>query len=1384
MKAYLCSGLGLACVVALVGCGRTLPYVPGPAEDGGADAAIADARMDAPRDARVDAPNDARVDMPVGVPGIIVTPTMGLMTSEMGGTATFTVVLASPPSMSVVVALASSDTSEGTVAPASLTFTTINWNAPQVVTVTGVDDPIGDGPVAYSIVTAPASSGDIRYSGLNAADVAVTNIDDETAGITVTPTSVLETDEAGAVATFTIRLNTAPTANVTISLSSSNIAEGHVSPASVEFTPASWSSPITVTVTGVDDSVADGDQPYTIDTAPAVSADPTYSGLDAENVSLINLDNEMPGILVDPTVGLTTTEVGGTATFTVALRSQPAADVMIPVVVSDDTEGVLSTMTVNFTTMNWNVPQAVTVTGQDDAVADGDQLYTVQVGPSTSTDLAYSGLSGAAVNLTNSDNETPGITATSSAGLNTTESGGTATFTVLLDSMPSADVTITLTSSNLAEGTVAPASLTFTPLDWNIAQTVTLTGVDDPVADGSQPYQVTLHVSASADPDYLALADILVNVSNTDNETPSITVSPTLGLLTNESGATATFTIVLSSQPTADVTIPVASDTPSEGSVSPAFVTLTAATWNVPQLVTVTGVNDSIADGSRVFSIITGAATSADLNYDGQNPDDVQVTNADNDVVGITVSPTSIVAAEGGAPGTFTLALTSQPTADVTISLSILDGSQGMASPASLTFTPADWNTPQTVTVVAVNDLVADGSVVGSIITEAATSTDMGYSGFDPANVTVTFTDNDVASVVVAPTSGLTTSEAFASAMFTVVLTSQPTADITVPLASNNTAEGTVAPAMLTFTALNWNVPQAVTVTGANDNIVDGTVAYTVSVGPAISSDLVYNGLTASSVSLSNSDNDTGAISVSPTSGLMVTEAGTSATFTIVLTVQTAADVTVGLSVNDTTEVSISPSSVTFTASTWNVPQTVTVTGVSDGLSDLDQTWIALTAASTSTLAGYSGINPSDVSGVTLDTDSQRCVSCDNSYVARGGFGPPIGMTSFLSQTGRYVVFLSNASNLVSGDTNMSTDVFVRDRQTATVSRVNLTSAGAESPSGCSAGYASISLDGRYVAMSCSSNDLVAGDTNGAYDVFLRDRTLGTTARVSLSEAGTELTGFSITPTVSSDGRYVAFVSNASNAVAGDTNGIQDVFVRDTVSNTTTRATITSTGTQVTGGGTISGLVISANGRYVAFAHIASLDAADTNAVADIYVRDLTMATTTRVSVATGGGQATGGGSTFPSISPDGRYVSFQSTATNLVIGDTNAASDIFLRDTMGATTTRVSISNTGVEGTGASTMSSVSDDGRYVAFVSLAANLIATDTDGFLDLFVRDNTNSTTKLISRTLLGALPNAAVLSSYAIGIAGNGSVAAFTSNATNLISNDLNVGSDVFAVPAP
>jgi len=213
-------------------------------------------------------------------------------------------------------------------------------------------------------------------------------------------------------------------------------------------------------------------------------------------------------------------------------------------------------------------------------------------------------------------------------------------------------------------------------------------------------------------------------------------------------------------------------------------------------------------------------------------------------------------------------------------------------------------------------------------------------------------------------------------------------------------------------------------------------------------------------------------------------------------------------------------------------------------------------------------------------------------------------------------------------------------------------------------GPVAISADGRYVAFSSSATNLVAGDTMGG--VFVRDRVKGTTTRVSVSTQGAP--AFGAEPAISADGRYVAFGSGASNLVAGDTNGIVDVFVRDRVAGTTTRVNISTRGAQTAHTDPDTMLedselpTISADGRYVAFLSGAgNLVDCDTNGIVDVFVRDRVRGTTTRVSVATRGAQANQR-SSEPAISANGRYVAFSSDASNLVRGDTNGSSDVFVR--------------------------------------------------------------------------------------------------------------------------
>ncbi len=393
--------------------------------------------------------------------------------------------------------------------------------------------------------------------------------------------------------------------------------------------------------------------------------------------SFVFVPASTPGVTVTPTENLLTSENGDTASFEVVLDAPPKADVTINVSSSDTTEGLVSPSALTFTASDWSTPQTVTVTGQDDALADGQISYTVNLAAATSADTNYNGLKPSDVSVLNADNE-PGVTV-SVDSVTTSEAGGQVTFSVVLNSAPTADVTIGVSSTDTTEGTIAPVSLTFTPSDWYAPQLVTVTSVDDLVVDGDVAYTIETAAAVSTDPAYSGFNVLNVAAVNQDNDTAGIAVTPT-ELSVEEPGTTATFTVVLGSQPVADVTVGYLSGDLSEGTIAPASATFTAANWNTPQTFTVTGVDDQVNDGNITFNF-AGSVTSSDAVYAALVPAPILVITMDNEI-GLTLPSgpaiygigTSGVGLDGWATvedavgnyngATLTVTLTSSGTAD------------------------------------------------------------------------------------------------------------------------------------------------------------------------------------------------------------------------------------------------------------------------------------------------------------------------------------------------------------------------------------------------------------------------------------------------------------------------------------------------------------------------------------------------------------------------------------------------------------------------------------------------------------------------------------------------------------------------------------------------
>lgn len=363
-----------------------------------------------------------------------------------------------------------------------------------------------------------------------------------------------------------------------------------------------------------------------------------------------------------------------------------------------------------------------------------------------------------------------------------------------------------------------------------------------------------------------------------------------------------------------------------------------------------------------------------------------------------------------------------------------------------------------------------------------------------------------------------------------------------------------------------------------------------------------------------------------------------------------------------------------------------------------------------------------------------------------------------ISGDGRYVAFGSAAGNLVPGDTNNDTDIFVRDRKTGTTTRVSINSSGSQ---GNNPSFgAKISFTGRYVTFTSSATNLVQGTTNGFDGVFVHDRQTRQTSLASISSSGSEGNNHSSASAISSDGRYVCFASYASNLVENDTNGASDIFVHDRQSGETIRVNVDSAGAQANYMSLSPS--VSADGRYIAFTSGASnLVTDDTNARSDIFVHDRLTGETTRISVDSMGNQADGG-SFIPVIASEGGYVVFVSDAANLVPNDTNGLSDTFLHNLETGTTVRVSEGSKGeqAEGPYGSNDNYLSGDGRFVLFTSGALNLV----DNHQGWFLKD-----------LATGALSNIDFSPS---GISADGNFLVFASG-SSLVPEDTNNRSDVY-----
>jgi hypothetical protein len=466
-----------------------------------------------------------------------------------------------------------------------------------------------------------------------------------------------------------------------------------------------------------------------------------------------------------------------------------------------------------------------------------------------------------------------------------------------------------------------------------------VTGVNDTpaVVDGAQIVNVTVAVNAAgSDNAWDSLAAQQVAVTNADNDAPGFTLSKTTAAV-SENGTTDTFTVVLNAQPLSNVVLDVSSANTDEVTASPAQVTFTPSNWDTPVIITVTGVNDTpaVVDGAQVVNVTVAVnAAGSDNAWDSLAAQQVAVTNADNDAPGFTLSKTTAAVSENGTTDTFTVVLNAQPLSNVVLDVSSANTDEVTASPAQVTFTPSNWDTPVIITVTGVNDTpaVVDGAqVVNVTVAVNAAGSDNAWDSLAAQQVAVTNADNDAPGFTLSKTTAAV-SENGTTDTFTVVLNAQPLSNVVLDVSSANTDEVTAAPAQVTFTPSNWDTPVIITVTGVNDTpaVVDGAQVVNVTVAVnAAGSDNAWDSLAAQQVAVTNADNDAPGFTLSKTTAA-VSENGTTDTFTVVLNAQPLSNVVLDVSSANTDEVTAAPAQVTFTPSNWDTPVIITVTGVND----------------------------------------------------------------------------------------------------------------------------------------------------------------------------------------------------------------------------------------------------------------------------------------------------------------------------------------------------------------------------------------------------------------------------------------------------------------------
>ncbi|MEN8825542.1 MAG: gliding motility-associated C-terminal domain-containing protein, partial [Wenyingzhuangia sp.] len=522
-----------------------------------------------------------------------------------------------------------------------------------------------------------------------------------------------------------------------------------------------------------------------------------------------------------------------------------------------------------FTNTSWSTTQTVILNSVEDIILDGTVSSTISIAVNaSSTAINFVGVASQTHEVATLDNDIAGFSLSPIVGSLTEGATSTISFGVSLNVQPLTPVTIDFSSSDTGEVIVAnTSSYLFNPSSWNTTQTITLQSVDDFFIDGSQSVSITAMINASSDPGFLAVASQTLTVANADNDVASITLTP-IDNLSSEAGDTASFLVQLTAIPTADVSFELRSSNTAEAQPQQSIVQFSPSNWNVPQVIMINGINDSppFSDGTQTVTIVTENVSSTDVNFGAITAIEVEdfvVMNQDDDAPGIVINAVNnnFTATESGGAITLTFELLSQPTADVTIPLSLSGEVDELTlGVSSIVISVANWNQPQLnqVVLTGVDDNIIDGRRSVVIVTANPNSPDATYNALTAtsiADVTLYNNDNDNAGLVINPPSQVSENASNSSLM--VSLQTSIAATTTVFISVADTSEFSISTTQLLFGPSNWNIPQSVIVTGVDDNLLDGDISSSLIVmtDPA-NCDTYYCGLAAVFVPVTNLDND------------------------------------------------------------------------------------------------------------------------------------------------------------------------------------------------------------------------------------------------------------------------------------------------------------------------------------------------------------------------------------------------------------------------------------------------------------------------------------------------------------------------------------------------